>query len=154
MDEIKSTVLGVCVSLLLIGFFLKLSPKGKLTKNMRILLSMVILLIIITPLSRGYSINLDAFELGTDKSIQHSESDYRNIVVENVVTMLKSDVEVHLKENNFGYYSVLIETSEKEGNAELEKIVVYIKSGYDPTKIQKSVTDKFSLPCDVIIGAE
>lgn len=152
MEELKNTIFCICISLILIGFFLKLTPKGKLSKNMKHLLSMVILLIILTPLSRGYNINWEAFGLEADISSEFSESDYKNRVVENVIALLKNDVEDYLKAENIGYYSVFVKVQDREGDYEISKITVRIKSGYDPTEIEKKVSAEFDLPCEVIIG--
>ncbi len=149
MEEIKTTVLGVCISLLLIGFFLKLSPKSKLTKNMKHLLSMVILLIIITPLSSNYNINWSAFGIGNDNLTEYTEDDYKNRVVVNVASIIKSDVEEHLHQEKIGYYTVKINISE---NGEISEIIINIKSGYAPTTVEESVEKEFNLPCRVIIG--
>ena len=149
MEEIKTTILGVCISLLLIGFFLKLSPKSKLTKNMKHLLSMVILLIIITPLSNNYNINWSAFGIGNDNLTEYTEDDYKNRVVVNVASIIKSDVEEHLYQERIGYYSVKINISE---NGEISEIIINIKSGYAPTTVEESVEKEFNLPCRVIIG--
>lgn len=154
MDEIKSAVLGVCISLLLIGFFLKLSPKGKLTKNMRHLLCIVIMLIIIAPLSKGYSINWEVFSIEDNESAAYSKSDYTNRVVRNVIIMMENDIKKFLEEERIGLYNVHIESTEKADGTELNRIIVYIKSGYDPTKVEKIVKDKFQMPCKVIIGTE
>lgn len=154
MQDIKSIVIGISVSLLLIGFFLKLSPRGKMSKGIRHLLSMVVLLIIISPLSGGYELDLN--DLGSDNSevVSYSENDYEDRVVSNVMVLMQRDVEEYLNNEKFGYYSVDISTLQTDKGTELNEIIIHIKSGYSPENIEKSVSRKFGLPTKVVIGTE
>ena len=153
MFEVKNTILGICISLLLIGFFLKLSPKGNLSKGMKYLLSMVILLIIISPLKGGIQIDLESFGLDVDTS-SYVQEDYEEKVVGGVIALMKKDVESFLYQENVGFYSVAVNTTETEEGIEVREISVNIKSGYDPSRIEKAVSKKFGVPCRVTIGAE
>ncbi len=149
MTAIKSTILGICISLILTGFFLKLLPKGKMSKNMRNILSLLMLLIIISPLSRSYAIDWDSFKFDYENSASFSETEYKNRVVENLMILMQKDIEKYLKEKKLGYYSVVINT---DSNNEISGVTVKIKSGYDPTEVERLVTKEFDLPCIVNIG--
>ena len=151
MYEIKNTVLGIFIALLLIGFFLKLSPKGNLSKGMKYLLSLIVMLIVLAPLKGGFSIEFEDFNLNS-YSPEKTAKTYEERVVNSVVIMMKKDVEEYLKQEKFGYYSVSVNTVNTEEGVEIRGIVVNIKSGYDPSKVEKSVSKKFGLPCRATIG--
>ena len=102
MYEIKNTILGICIALLLIGFFLKLSPKGNLTNGMKYLLSLIVMLIILAPLKGGFRIKLEDFNLNQYKP-ETTKKTYEERVVNNVVTMIKKDVEEYLTQEKFGF---------------------------------------------------
>lgn len=151
MYEIKNTILGICIALLLIGFFLKLSPKGNLTNGMKYLLSLIVMLIILAPLKGGFRIELDNFNLN-QYTPETTKKSYEERVVNNVVTMMKKDIEEYMTQEKFGFYSVLINTIDTDEGTEVREIVIKIKSGYDPSKVEKAVSKKFGLPCRVTIG--
>ena len=135
---------------MLIGFFLKLSPKGNLTNGMKYLLSLIVMLIILAPLKGGFRIKLEDFNLNQYKP-ETTKKTYEERVVNNVVTMIKKDVEEYLTQEKFGFYSVLINTIDTDEGTEVREIVINIKSGYDPSKVEKAVSKKFGLPCRVTI---
>ena len=153
MHDIKSIVAGICISLLLIGFFLKLSPDGAISKGYRYILSLVVLLIVISPLYGGYEINWDSFD-NNASAIKYTHLDYENRIVNNVISLLKKDVEDCLRSHKVGFYSVKVLAVETYEGTEIKKIKVNIKSGFSPVEVEKMISGKFDLPCEAAIGGD
>ena len=151
MYEIKNTIFGICISLLLIGFFLKLTPEGKLSKSVKYLLSMVVLLVVLTPIKGGFEIDLR--DINADfNSYNYSQKTYEEKVVTSAITLIKEDVEDFLQKEKFGFYSIEISTVKTDDATEIREIIVNIKSGFAPSAIEEAVSKEFGIPCRAIIG--
>lgn len=152
MNVIKATVLGICISLIVIGMFIKLIPKCKNEKGMRYLLSLVVLLIIITPFNKSFALNFSLPEI-EDESLYYNNSEFYNKSMVNALTqVLNNDVSEFLNNEGIEYYSINILTEETTNGEKICGIDLKIKSGYNPDEIEKIVNKRFDLPVNVEIG--
>lgn len=152
MEQLKAVFVSVCTSLILIGFFAKLLPRRTLSRNMKSLLSFVVLLLILSPLIgsggfRGFDVRGDA------ETTAESAKDYRVAVAEETVGVLKSRIERFLLKKEVGFYAVTIDYNASDDGVEIGAITVYLKSGFRPPEIQRMLKNEFRIDATVKVGA-
>ena len=152
MNVIKATVLGICISLIVIGMFIRLIPKCKNEKGMRYLLSLVVLLIIITPFNKSFALNFSMPEIGIESSDSIDTESYNTGIVNSLAQVLEKNVSQFLTDEGIDCYSVDILIQEGTNGKEICGIDVRVKSGYNPEEIKTLVYKKFDLPVNVEFG--
>ena len=152
MEQLKAVFVSVCTSLIFIGFFAKLLPRRTLSRNMKSLLSFVVLLLILSPLIgsggfRGFDVRGDA-----ETTASESKKDYRVAVAEETVGVLKARIERFLLKKEVGFYAVTIDYSTSDDGVEIGEIPVFLKSGLRPPEMQRMLKNEFRIDAKVKVG--
>ena len=153
MQNIKVTVLCLCMAMVAIGFIFKLFPKTLLKNNIKNLFSVIILLIIISPLSGSYDVKLPDTDLFSEEySLEQYEEEHREFIARNTVKVYKASVIEYLNKKGIEVYGVEIQYEINGNSADITGMTVYIKSGYSFSEVKNSVEKEFKIPVTVEAG--
>ena len=90
MTNLKAVLLSICIALILIGFFLKLTPAGKNQRAIKNVLSLIIILVIASPLVSN--INYDTINIKSKETT--STVDYSGLIENTTISLLKQRIKV------------------------------------------------------------
>lgn len=125
MDTMRAVVLATCVISLLTGLLDSLKPSAKFDRQMRLLLSAVFLIGILTPLCKG------AVALEPQWNEEISVSDAVSVavdteVIEQTIQNTEKLLETYLQENGVTDGNVLVEMHmTQDSRIEIEHVTVY-----------------------------
>lgn len=145
MQNIKTFILSVCIALIVIGFILKLSPsKGQ--KPLKGILSMILILLILAPLTGAVKVELPQFSKNNIAS-----TDYSNLITNTTINLLKNRIEETLTQNQISFNDVIINSKSVNGSTEITDITVYAINKEDVPKIKKLLLNQLNLEVAVAI---
>ena len=153
MQNIKETVICLCMAMVAIGFIFKLFPKTFLKNNIKNLFSIIILLIIISPLSGSYDVKMPDTDLFSEEyGAEQYEEEHRKFIAQNTVKVYKASVTDYLDKKGIEVYGVEIQYEINGNSVDITGMTVYIKSGYSFPKVKNSVEKEFKIPVTVEAG--
>lgn len=145
MTSIKEMALSFCVILIIIGFFLKLFPKNQLENNIRNLLSVILLLILVSPFvnagSVDYKIPISDFSF----EALENEQNYKETIINNTLKELKSQIKNYLNRENIEIYDIEINYKIIDDSAEIKEIIIYAESKTNFGEIESLIEKEFGI---------
>jgi len=130
-------------------------PKTALKSNVKILFSVILVLIIVSPLKRNLTFSFDGFTDGHyEVNESQAQKEYREYTAEKTLALYSEQIENYLKEEGIGFYEVEIEYSLNEAVAEIEGVYVYIRSGYSASEVKNKLERQFGVEMTVKVGGE
>lgn len=148
MSEVKLSVLAISVSLIIVGFIIKLAPFGKGQKMIKGLLSLIIVLIITAPLTKAVNIDAD-INISSNKT---EVNKYDGLIESTTINLLKSRIEAVLNSNKISYTYVDITVINNIDKVEISAITVYVDNELEISKIKTAVRKELQL--DVAVAVE
>ncbi len=146
MGNIKEIVLTLCTVLVVSGFFLKLFPKTKLEKNVKLLFSAIILILIISPLMGGFS-SIGDFESSASGGInkEKSEEYYRAYTAEKTLELYLKSMENFLSEKGIDFDDITIEYDFLDDAIEIKRVVVLAGDSETGEHASEEIKKKFGI---------
>ncbi len=147
MQEIKQSVLALCCCLIVSGFFIKLFPKNKLQKNVKLLFSVIMLTVIISPLFRGVGIGISEINNSNQSRLDKAgaEEYYKTFMAEKTLDKYLDSIKNHLKTKNFEFINLDVEYEITESGIEIKNVVVTTHNENDGNKAKKEIESKFGV---------
>ncbi len=136
------------VALILIGFILKLAPFGKGQKSVKSVLSLVMVMIIVSPLTTVANIDPHISINETSSEI----NDYSGLIEQTTVSLLKSRIEDVLDEYALAYNYVDITVLNNADKVQITAITVYVNDSKYITKIKTAIRKELQL--DVVVAVQ
>ncbi len=147
MGNLKSLLLSICIALILIGFLLKLTPAGKNQRAIKNVLSLIIVLVIASPIAS----NISYEDISFGEKATTSAVDYSGLIEGTTVNLLKSRIEEAVLQKGITLGFVDITVIEKNNSAQISAITVYVYNKADIQKVKAAVYDALKLDVAVAI---
>lgn len=148
MESIKTVAVTFCTLLIIIGFTLKMLPRGPLDKNMKIIISLMLLLVIISPLINNFSSK--NIEVPSKPQVTSSKEIDPDAIYIAAVDEFKSRVENELKNEGYTYNSVVVSYTKTGKEIAINKVTITVPDTTKSEKIKKLIYNKFLAPVSVI----
>lgn len=147
MTNLKAVLLSICIALILIGFFLKLTPAGKNQRAIKNVLSLIIILVIASPLVSN--INYDTINIKSKETT--STVDYSGLIENTTISLLKQRIEKAIADKGLDFSFVDITVIEKNNSSKISAITVYVYNEADIQKVKTAVRDTLQIDVAVAI---
>ena len=148
MAYLKSVLLSICIALILIGFFLKLTPTSKNQRAIKNVLSLIIILVIASPIASNISYD----DVKGKEKATTSAVDYSGLIEGTTVNLLKSRIENAIEQKGINFKYVDIMVTEKNNMTRISAITVYVESKEDIPKVKAAVRQALQLDVGVAVA--
>ena len=147
MSSIKTIAITFCTLLIIIGFILKMLPRGPLDKNMKTVISLVLLLVLVSPFTKNFtSANIDT----PSTTFSSSEQKDPDAIFTAAVNEFKTRVENELENAGYSFSEVSVNYTKTGDTIAINKITITVPGTKNHEKIKKIIRDKFLAPVTVI----
>lgn len=149
MEFFKQWALNVCLCAIVGTIISMLSPKGRMDKIIKLMLSVFIFLSILSPFLKG-----DVNEFDFDFPIQSTSQD-ELIEKSNQLTLqtgkkaIEQKISDTLKENGFSDFTVEAVLKEKNGEIDVEKILITLSDNANKNQASDLIKSQFGFDTEV-----
>ena len=148
MSTIKTALISFCTLLIIIGFFLKILPRSSLDKNMKLVISLVLLLVLVSPFFKSF--NAKDLNVSSDLSSSYTVSQDENGLYKAAVEEFKSRVQEELKKAGYDFESVTVNYTKTGDTIAINKIIITTKESKNKEKMKNHIYDKFLAPVTIL----
>lgn len=141
MDFIKNWTFCICITLIISIIFIVLTPKGSMGKFYKIIISIFIFISFLYPLTE--------FDFNHYNKKFNFKNEYSDVVENSVDIEIKNSIKNILKEKNIKVCDVVVNTSSKDNEVTINKVLVLVTDEYSKEQIKDVLLDNLGLVVEV-----
>ncbi len=141
----KGSIITICVFLIASGFLLKLFPKSKLDNSVKILLSVLTLIMIISPLFKSIAVKKPEISFRENINKEKAEKYYKSYVGEKTLEKYLQSIREHLKSKGISFEAIESEYEITDSAIELKYIVAICKNEKEGEIAKQEIEKQFGV---------
>lgn len=141
----RDSIITLCVFLIASGFFFKLFPKSKLENSLKLLLSVLTLILIISPLFNSLAIKKPDLSFNESINKEKAEKYYKSYIGEKTLEKYLQSIEDHLENEGIAFETIEAEYEMTDSAIELKYIVVICESEKEGENARKEIEKHFGV---------